>query len=283
MHAQLIQAALLLSIFCVVFSLGLEARPGDAIFLLKRPSLLLRSLFSMNVVMVAFAIVVAEIFKLEPETKVAILALAVSPVPPVLPRNSSKARGDVAYSVGLLFVAVIASLVIVPVSIDLLGRYYGVDTYISPAKLLPLVLLTALLPMIAGILVARYAPGIAARITRPLSKGAWILLLLVFLPVLVFKAGAMWAMVGNGVLLVLVAFSLVGILVGHLLGGPDPEDRTVLALATCVRHPGIALAIVGLNFPHLKAAVFAVILWHLLIGVIVATPYKAWRRKAAGG
>jgi BASS family bile acid:Na+ symporter len=78
---------------------------------------------------------------------------------------------------------------------------------------------------------------------------------------------------------VLVAFSLAGIFVGHMLGGPDPEERTVLALATCARHPGIALAIVGLNFPHLKSAVFAVILWHLLIGVIVTLPYKTWRKR----
>jgi BASS family bile acid:Na+ symporter len=279
MHAQLIKIALMLSVFCVVFSLGLEARPGDAIFLLRRPWLLLRSMVSMNVVMVAFAIAVTAAFNLDPEVKIAILALSVSPVPPVLPRKSRKAGGDNAYSVGLLFAAVIASLIIVPVSIDLLGLYYGVDTYIPPAKILPIVLITALLPMLAGILLAKLAPTIAGRIAGPIGKGAWILLLLVALPVLVFKAGAMWRVLGDGVILVLLGFSLIGILVGHLLGGPDPQERTVLALATSVRHPGIALAITALNFPHLKAAVFAVILWHLLVGMIVSIPYISWRKR----
>lgn len=281
MHAQLIQLALLLSVFCVVFSLGLEAKPGDPVFLLRQPGLLLRSLLAMNVVMVAFAVAVAELFNLDPEVKVAILALAVSPVPPVLPRKNRKAGGDRAYGIGLLFVAVVASLAIVPVSIDLLGRYFGVRTHMPLEKILPIVLLSALLPMLLGILVGRLAPGIAARIAGPFGRGAWTLLLLVFLVVLVFKAGTMWNMVGNGVILVLVAFTVLGLAVGHMLGGPNPEDRTVLGLATSVRHPGIALAIVGLNFPHLKAAVLAVILWHLVIGAILSAPYIVWRKRGS--
>jgi BASS family bile acid:Na+ symporter len=280
MHAQLIQATLLLSVFCVVFSLGLEAKPGDAVFLLRRPSLLLRSLLSLNVVMVAFAVAVAELCNLDAEVKVAILALAVSPVPPVLPKKNRKAGGDSAYGIGLLFAAVLASLIIVPASIDLLGRYFGVQTMMPLGKILPIVLLTAVLPMALGILLAKIAPGIAARIAGPLGKTAWILLLLVFLVVIIFKAGAMWSALGNGVILVLVAFTVLGLAVGHLLGGPNPQDRTVLGLATSVRHPGIALAIVGLNFPHLKAAVLAVILWHLVVGAIVSAPYIAWRKRS---
>ncbi len=278
---QLIQIALLLSIFLVVFSLGLEAKPGDAVFLLRRPSLALRSLLSMHIVMVAFAVAVTQLFKLDPEIEVAILALAVSPVPPVLPRNSRKGGGDNSYSVGLLFVAVLAAFVIVPVSIDGLGRYFGVKAYMPPGKILPIVLITALVPMVSGILLSRFAPKFAARLVGPLGKGAWILLLAVALPVIIFNAGLMFSMLGNGVLAVLVAFSLVGLMVGHLLGGPDPEARTVLALATCVRHPGIALTIVAVNFPHLKSAVLAVILWHLIVGMILTTPYKTWRRKSS--
>jgi BASS family bile acid:Na+ symporter len=281
MHAQLIQLALLLSVFSVVFSLGLEAQPMDAVFLLRHPGLLLRSLLAMNIVMVAFAVAVAELFNLDPEVKVAILALAVSPVPPVLPKKNRKAGGDSAYGIGLLFVAVLASLVIVPVSIDLLGRYFGVRTHMPLHKILPIVLLTALLPMLLGILVRKFAPSTAVRLAGPFGKGAWILLVLVFLVVLIFKAGQMWNMLGNGVILVLIAFTVLGLLVGNLLGGPDPADRTVLGLATSVRHPGIALAIVGLNFPHLKSAVFAVILWHLIVGAIVSAPYIAWRKRSA--
>jgi len=55
-----------------------------------------------------------------------------------------------------------------------------------------------------------------------------------------------------------------------------PSDRTVLALATTTRHPGTSL-----NFPGEKGAL-AVILYHLVIGSLVAIPYIRWRRSLAG-
>jgi BASS family bile acid:Na+ symporter len=53
----------------------------------------------------------------------------------------------------------------------------------------------------------------------------------------------MISLVGNGTILALGAFTLAGLAAGHLLGGPNRDDCTVLALATASRHPGVALAI----------------------------------------
>jgi BASS family bile acid:Na+ symporter len=47
----------------------------------------------------------------------------------------------------------------------------------------------------------------------------------------------------------MVAFVGVGLIVGHLMGGPDPEHSIVLALSTACRHPAIALSIAAANFP----------------------------------
>jgi BASS family bile acid:Na+ symporter len=69
---------------------------------------------------------------------------------------------------------------------------------------------------------------------------------------------------------------------GHWLGGPDSDDRTALAIASSMRHPGVALAIARLNFPEEPLVPAAVILF-LLINVIVTLPYGAWRRKAHAG
>ena len=41
----------------------------------------------------------------------------------------------------------------------------------------------------------------------------------------------------------MVLFSLAGLAVGHVLGGPDRDERTVLGLSTAARHPAKALAI----------------------------------------
>jgi BASS family bile acid:Na+ symporter len=81
-------------------------------------------------------------------------------------------------------------------------------------------------------------------------------------------------------MLAIAAFILAGIGVGHALGGPDEDDRTVLALSTASRHPGVALAIAGAVLPG-QRAVTAVILLSLLVGAIVTGPYVKWRKRAA--
>jgi BASS family bile acid:Na+ symporter len=88
----------------------------------------------------------------------------------------------------------------------------------------------------------------------------------------------MVSLVGNGTLLAMVLLVLVGLAAGHLLGGPDPEDRTVLALSTATRHPAIAIAIAHANFPDQKLAPAAVLLY-VVVSVIAGMPYLKWAKR----
>jgi BASS family bile acid:Na+ symporter len=105
------------------------------------------------------------------------------------------------------------------------------------------------------------------------------MLVLGALPVLISASGAIWHLVGHGGLAVLLAFAVVGLGVGHFLGGPDPRDRTVLALATSARHPGMALTVAMLNFPQYKSEVLAVIVCHLVISATVTAYYNVKTRQ----
>ena len=72
------------------------------------------------------------------------------------------------------------------------------------------------------------------------------------------------------------------IMVAAKLGGPDPDDRAVLALATASRHPGVALAIASANFPG-QTLVPAAVLWYLIVSALVSIPYLTWRQRRHGG
>jgi len=276
--AQLIPLAISTSVFLTVFGLGLDSDVRDATYLFRRPSLFLRSILSMNVLMVVLVAAVASLFEFDSAIKIALVALAVSPVPPLLPKKQSKAGGSDSYAIGLLVAAVLLSIVLVPAWTEFLGRYFGVEAHVPPGKVIPIVLISAIVPLLAGIAFRRLLPDLAARIARPVSLLATALLVAAALPVLFTISGVIWSLVGNGVLLVLALFTLAGLAIGHLLGGPDPDERTDLALATSARHPGIAMLIAGLNFPDQKAAVLAVVICHLIVGAVIAIPYVRWRR-----
>src|SRR6185437_8256820 len=92
------------------------------------------------------------------------------------------------------------------------------------------------------------------------------------------QAGPMWNEIGNGILIAFGSFSLVGLAVGHFLGGPNPNNRTVLALATSARHPAIAMTIGNLNFPDQKPVILVIVLLHVIVGFVLGIPYLIWRR-----
>ena len=276
--ATLILLAIQLGLALLVFDIGLGASVGDVTYLLRRPKLLIRSLVSMNVVMPLFAVGLAKSFDLTPVVKGALVLLAVSPLPPIFPRKSQKAGGRFCYTIGLLVAATVVSIFFIPLAMKLLGRAFDIPLQMSPPRVVQLVLWTLLLPLAAGVAVHHLTPAFAERAGTPIGKVGGILLLLGLVPILVKVWPAMMSLIGNGSILVMVVFALVGLAAGHVLGGPDPEDRIVLALSTATRHPGIAIALAQVNFPDQKLAAAAVLLY-LLVSAVVAVPYLKWTKR----
>jgi BASS family bile acid:Na+ symporter len=277
--AELIPVAINLSMGLIVLGLGLGASFAEASYLLRRPGLLARSIAAMNVVMLAFAALVAAVFELDIAIEVALGALALSPVPPILPNKQTKAGGTAAYIVSLLAIAAICSIVIVPLGVHLFGLFFGDGREVPASAVLTPVLASVVVPLLIGLVAHQLMPAFAERSSRYVAIAGAILLVLAFLPVLVTIWPALMGMVGNGTLVILALFTLVGVAVGHFLGGPDEDNRSVLALATGTRHPGVALAIAAATFPEEKT-VIAVVLWHLVVGAIVSGPYVKWRQRA---
>ena len=281
--AQLIVLVLKASIILIVLSLGLKATVGDATYLFRRPGLLLRSLLAMQVIMPLLAAALAAAFDLKAPVKAALLLLSVAPVPPVLPNKQVKAGGSKSYIYGLLVAASLLAVGLVPLMVRLLGLLFNRETYIAPATVAPIVLINILVPLAVGIVVRRLAPALAERAAPIISGLGNVLMIAAVIPVLVTAWPAIASLVGDGTLLAIAAFVVSGLAVGHLLGGPEEDDRAVLALATATRHPGIAIAIAGANLAGNKL-VPAAILLSLLVNALLSIPYLAWvQRRHAGG
>jgi BASS family bile acid:Na+ symporter len=277
--AQVTIVALQASIFATVFCLGLEATLQDALSLFRRPRALLRALLAINVVMPVFAATLAAVFSLKPVVEVALVLLAVSPIPPILPQQQLKAGGSSSYIYGLLVAAGILSIVFVPVSIQILGLAFSRNVHISPMAVAEVVTMTILLPLGLGILVHWRAPGFARRRGRLLAFIAAGLLLVSIIPLLIVAGREMLLLIGNGTLLAMIAFTVVGLAAGHGLGRPDPGEQTTLALATASRHPGLAIVIAATNFPAQKKQIAAAILLYLVVRTLVVLPYSRRRKR----
>jgi BASS family bile acid:Na+ symporter len=276
----LVLVSLKASIALSVFAIGLDSQPNDAAYLLRRPARLARSLLAMDVIMPVLAVALVTAFDLPEAIEVSLVALAVSPAPPILPKKQIKARGEPSYAIGLLVVAAVVAVVYIPVVFELLNRFLPMPVHMKAWPIAHLVLMTVLAPLVAGMLVRQSTPAAALRISRPVAFIAAVALVVSILPVLYAASPAIIALVGNGTIVAIAAFVLVGLAVGHMLGGPDSHHRTVLALATATRHPGIALAIGSTNFPEQRAVLPAILLYVLLCSIFTI-PYTFWRKREA--
>jgi BASS family bile acid:Na+ symporter len=268
------------SLAMTVLAVSLNARPSDATHLLRHPWLLLRSFVAMNVVMPAVALFFAIVFDLNPPVKLALITLAISPVPPFLPNKAIKSGGDSAYVVGLLTMMAALSIVIIPLTLAFFGSLFSMPLTIRAATIANIVGLGILLPVALGITVRWVAPVLADKITKPIHVAATVLLVVSVIPIFIRAWPAMNSVVDDGTLFAIVAITVIGVAVGHTFGGPARENRAVLALATACRHPAVAYAIATAVFPNEKL-VGAALLANLLIAGIVTIPYVKLSRGAA--
>ena len=261
----------------MVVGLGLRSVRGDAMHLLRRPGLLARSLLSTSVIRPLLVIALLSIFELRPPVRIALVALAVSPVPPFLPVKQLLIGAHRAYVYSLFVFSSILAVVLVPLTMACIGRTVGI-AHIGPGQVLSVVTLTTLLPLWLGMSTRNVLPATAARLAPVADRLGLALLMMVLLIILIREWPQMGALLGDATVLAIVLFTALGLLMGHMLGGPEPRQRSALALATASRHPAVALAVAAASFPN-ENLVPAAVLLALVVGFLTTAPYAAWRAR----
>jgi BASS family bile acid:Na+ symporter len=274
---QLVILALQLSVVCTVFGFGLKTTTDDMVSLVRRPGLLVRSLLAVFIVMPAVVVALTRLFNFLPVVEIALVALAISPMPPLLPQRQAKAGGDTSYGLGLMAVLALASIVMVPLALKFLTVVFERPLAMAPGTLARIVLISAILPLAAGMAVRAFLPRLASSIEKPVALVAKGLLVPGVVVLLIATAPAVWVLVGDGTIVAILLFLAIGFAVGHVMAGSDPERSLVLALSTACRHPAIAFSIAAANFPEERFG--AVIVLYVLLGAVAGLPYLAWEQR----
>lgn len=252
-----------ISLAVVVFGSGLGARFSDVTALLRRPGLLARSLIAVLVVAPALAVALVLVLDVHREVAIALVALSISPLPPLLPSRGAKAGGRSEYAFGLVLVLALSAVPVIVTAAAILQVVFGRDYVATPWAIARLLTLSVLAPLLAGMIVARFSPSTATRLAGPIVRAQRWLLPIAMIALLVSAAPRMWSLLGGGTLLAVVIFVAGALAMGHLLGGPDRRDAAVLAFATSCRHPATALALASANFPstdeHAAVALYGLV------------------------
>ncbi|MCP3462204.1 MULTISPECIES: bile acid:sodium symporter family protein [unclassified Bradyrhizobium] len=273
----LIGFALTASIFLAVLAVGMRVAPADLRYLFSRPSLLLRSLVAMNLLAPIIAVLVCKMFSLHPAVTVALVTLAVAPVGSLFSQGMLPlvAPGNAAYARGLFFASIVLSVVLTPLTVELMQVLLGGDLHVNPLSVAQVVISSVLLPLGIGLAIGQWWPA-ATRWNSALQTVSTAVLAICNVVLLIFVWSRLGLVIQEGTLTAIAIMTLGGLAVGHFLGGPGEDDRTVLAFATVSRHPGVAIVVAGLMDQPL--APIGVLL-AVIVSEIVVVPYQLWRKR----
>lgn len=277
--AALVKLCILISVFSIVVSIGMRSRPADTLALIEHPAQALRATLSLFVVMPLFVIFITWVLPLTPPLPAALIALSLSPMPPILPKKEAKTGGEADYVISLQVLATLTSLLVAPLLIAVAEQVFDVKVAFSPGNMFTTLLLTIFAPLAVGMLTRRYLPKLAARLAGPLGQVAMVTLVLGGIAIVYAVGPRMIEAIGSGVIWTALLIVVVALAVGHALGGPHEGNRGALAVATAARHPGVAIGMGTLYYPLDQGAVVAVVLIYTVVSMLVSIPYIQWRRR----
>jgi BASS family bile acid:Na+ symporter len=247
--------------------------------LLRQPGLLVRSLLAMYVLTPLAAVLLVRAFSAPLAVDIAVLLMAISAGAPALPKKLLKLGANPPYVYSLSVIAALLAIVTVPVSLAILGAFYGRAGGVPMEEVAYTIAAAFLAPLLAGMVARRFWPALAERISEPMIGAANIVLLGV---VLLMAATNLSAILGVGAsgIAIIVAMTCAALAIGHVLGGPDANDRSALAVACASRFPALVLLIASLNFPHARP--LPVVAAYLLFSNLAMIHYILWRKSRSG-
>jgi predicted Na+-dependent transporter len=243
---------------------------------LRNTRLLILALAANFILAPAAAYLTAGVFPLSAGQKTGLVLISTAAGAPFLPRLAQLAKGNLAFSVGLMVFLMVTTILYMPLVLPLLLG----DVSVNPWEIARPLIFLMLIPLAAGLWIkARYAR--TARAWQPhLAKASTFALVLLVSAGLLANLEAMIGIVGITGILAGLLFVAVCFVAGYLLGGKDDAIRPVLGLGTAQRNLSAALVIATANFSQDPDVVLMVLVLGLLdISVLVMTANLLGRGK----
>jgi predicted Na+-dependent transporter len=227
-----------------MLAMGLSLTVSQIMAPLRNTRLVILALVANFVLVPSVAYLITSIFPLSEGLKIGLILVSTAAGAPFLPRLAQIARGNLAFSVGLMVLLMVFTIGYMPVVLPQLLQGVSVDPW-SIAR--PLILLM-LIPLAIGLFIKRRYAETAGALHPYMAWASTIALILLIVAGLLAHAKAVLAVFGSGGVIALLLFLALAFAFGYFLGGRDSSIRSVLGLGTAQRNLSAALVIAAANF-----------------------------------
>ena len=261
----LAQLSVLVFVISSMLSMGLSLTTKQIVEPLKDTRLVILALVTNFVIVPIAAVAITLVLTLDESIEVGLILISMAAGAPFLPKLVQVAKGNTAFSVGLMVLLMVVTIVFLPIVLPLVLQ--GVE--VNPLEIAQSLVVMMLIPLAIGLFIkARYEDSAEKiRPTFAMAANIGILVLIVLGVVLNFEA--MIDLVGSLGILAAIIFVVVALGTGYLFGGSDRNIKSVMALGAGQRNISAAIVVAAQNF---DSDVLTYILVFSLIGFVLLFP-----------
>ena len=274
----IVQLSALVFVVSSMLAMGLSLTVPAIIAPLKNARLVILALV-INFVAVPFvAWAIQAVMDLDQDIYTGLLLLATAAGAPFLPKLAQVAKGNAAFSVGLMVMLMVVTIIYMPIVLPLFLT--GVE--INPWDIAKSLIVMMLLPLGIGLFMKSRWPATAKELQGLMSSASSFAILLLLVGAIILQWSAIVSLIGTGGLVAILIFLLVALALGYFAGGSDPATRSVMGLGTAQRNVSAALVVGAQNFSDSPNVLVTVIVG-ALIGLVLLMPIGAELGKRAAG
>ena len=266
----IVQLSALVFVVSSMLAMGLSLTIPEIIAPLKNVRLVILALV-INFVAVPFvAWAIQAVMDLDQDIYTGLLLLATAAGAPFLPKLAQIAKGNAAFSVGLMVLLMVVTIIYMPIVLPLFLS--GVE--INPWDIAKSLIVLMLLPLGIGLLMKSRWPATAKELQGLMSSASSFAILLLLVGAIILQWSAIVSLIGTGALIAILIFLLVSLALGYFAGGTDLATRSVMGLGTAQRNVSAALVVGAQNFSDSPNVLVTVIVG-ALIGLVLLMPIAA--------
>ena len=233
---------------------------------LKNVRLVILTLLANFVLVPLFALAIIKVIPLEQPLQIGLILFGTAAGAPFIPKLVQGARGDVACSVGLMFLTMVVTIFYLPFVLPLLLPGVEVNSWDIAMSLI----VTMLIPMVIGMLIKSHSPDVADNWEPVMSKVSSVSVLTLWVVGLGLNISNILSFIGTSGIGAMALLILGSLVIGLLFGGRDPGVRTAMALSTGNRNGSAALIVAGLNFAGTDTLPFVLV--GIALSILILLP-----------
>lgn len=265
---------ILIFLVSTMLSTGLGLTVGKILEPLRNGSLVIKSFAASFILVPLAAVVITRVMVPDKPLKIGLVLLSMVAGAEAGPKIIAIAKGNVAFSVGLLAMQLGVTVIYIPLVLSL----FLPEVHVNHGKMLLKLCLAVILPMALGLFLKTRHGAIAERLSPFMHHMSTVFMFLLVALIIILNFRAIVGLSGSRAILAGAIFVATAFIVGYLLGGPRQDTRRTLGFMSGGRNASIALMVASQVFKDPRVLLMITVTVIVMLAILLPAAYLLGRQ-----